>query len=165
MFPSESMKGQRRRTSPRHRNVDQVDAPKSGIDHSMVATRCGAILKSTRTSSFWWNGSCRCLDRAAPAHQCAGWRPSQSRQPVPRTSSQRLSSLGSIARIVTARRRDMFRYFWRLFSVLTRICVPSKLHHTGWTCGGPLFISVARDTTIRRSRRKTSITFAEPRRT
>ena len=38
------------------------------------------------------------------------------------------------------------------FSVFTRMYVPSKLHHTGWTCGVPSLMSVARDTTIGRSR-------------
>lgn len=41
---------------------------------------------------------------------------------------------------------------FKMLSVLTRICVPSKLHHTGWTCGVPSLISVASDTTMGRSR-------------
>src|SRR3972149_2161196 len=40
--------------------------------------------------------------------------------------------------------RRMFLSFTRPLAELTRICVPSKSHHTGVTCGEPLAISVAR---------------------
>ncbi len=36
--------------------LSQVDALRSGIVASMVATRVGTILKITRTSPSWWNG-------------------------------------------------------------------------------------------------------------
>src|SRR6266446_1913945 len=36
--------------------LSQVDALRSGIVDSMVATRVGTILKITRTSPSWWNG-------------------------------------------------------------------------------------------------------------
>jgi hypothetical protein len=72
---------------------------------------------------------------------------------VPRTSSQRVASSGSMARSVTAGQCIRLWHCWRPLAVLTRMCVPSKLHHTGCPCGWPSGMSVARDTTMGRSRR------------
>lgn len=47
------VQGHRWRMPPRDRTVDQVDALKSGIVVSIVATCSGAIFNSTRTSPAW----------------------------------------------------------------------------------------------------------------
>ncbi len=69
--------------------------------------------------------------------------PSTTSTTLPRTSSQRYGSCGSVTAMVANGRSRKLRSFCRPFAEFTHIWFPSRLHQTGVTCGPPSGITVA----------------------